>query len=814
MFQRVFFYVLVTFVFCFHLNGQSIEESRKELVTVKTFDEIKIDGILGESIWKTVDFATDFVQYEPNTGSPATFKSKVKVVYDDNAVYIGAELFDPEPNKILKEQSLRDDLKNADNFSIILDTYQSGQNGFGFLISASDVQRDYAIINDDNDYSWNAVWESKISITDKGWTVEVKIPYSAIRFPATEIQKWNIQFSREIRRFRETSYWNPVNREMDVFLIQSGKLSGIQDIKTPIRLSLTPFVATYLNTSYDPNSNDFSSNTAYNAGMDVKYGISDAFTLDMTLIPDFGQTITDQQVLNLSPFEVFFEENRQFFTEGLELFNNQELFYTRRVGGKPFDYNKAYTQASPNETVVENPDIAHLYNATKITGRTSSGMGIGFFNAIEKEQHATLQAIDGTVRRVKTNPLTNYNVLVVDQNLPNNSLVRIMNANVIRKGSALDANNTGIDLDLKSKDQRFKIGVEAKVSQRFEKDKTDVGYQHAVSLEKIGGKWLGEIGYYMESYNFNPNDLGLLFAPNEKNFNGEIRFTEYKPKSEKFQFYRYTLGINYNRLHRPNEYSSLGVDFDLFYLYKTRFAFGTGLGFRPIESRDYFEPRSSDFSLYMPLPGFAELSGFISSDYRKPLAYDVRLAYTAFDKKDRKNYFIEVEPRIRFNDRFTLKFSSSYRNRANDQGFVRGLTQENKTLIGTRNRQILENVLSGNFIFSNKMGINFFVRHYWDKVRYNQIDALLPDGKYEPTAISNYDLYGLNFNFFSLDIQYQWRFAPGSDISVLWKNIIESSGSDLEDGYFQNFGTLFDNSQFNNFSVKVIYYLDYNQLMN
>jgi hypothetical protein len=234
-----------------------------------------------------------------------------------------------------------------------------------------------------------------------------------------------------------------------------------------------------------------------------------------------------------------------------------------------------------------------------------------------------------------------------------------------------------------------------------------------------------------------------------------------------------------------------------------------------VETRDYFEPRTPDFSLFLPIPKNLTAGGFISSDYRKPFALDLRANFTFYDS-ERRDYSITAEPRFRFNDKFTLMFSSRYINNGQDQGFVGATIFENKLTpqIGTRDRQIFTNTLSGNYIFNNKMGINFFIRHYWDKVKYNEIDALVSNGVLINTDIEDFTSFDVNYNFFSMDIQYLWRFAPGSDISILWKNIIESEGSELNNDYFENFGTLFDNTQFNNFSVKIIYYLDYNRLAN
>jgi len=152
--------------------------------------------------------------------------------------------------------------------------------------------------------------------------------------------------------------------------------------------------------------------------MDVKYGINQSLTLDMTLIPDFGQVQSDNQVLNLTPFEVKFNENRAFFTEGTELFNKGNLFYSNRIGGRPLQYWDLYGMATDSSwTIVKNPSETKLINATKISGRLQNGLGIGFFNVITEPQHAVVEDLNKVQHKVETSPLTNYNILVLNQSL-------------------------------------------------------------------------------------------------------------------------------------------------------------------------------------------------------------------------------------------------------------------------------------------------------------------------------------------------------------------------------------------------------------
>jgi hypothetical protein len=293
-----------------------------------------------------------------------------------------------------------------------------------------------------------------ICVTDSAWIAEIRIPYSAFRFPKKEIQTWGVNFSRQIARLREESTWSPVNPDLENYLLESGDILGLKGIEPPLRLAFMPYLSSYLDRVPDQNG-DFGWNKSMNGGLDIKYGLNEAFTLDVTLVPDFGQVVFDQKVLNLSPFEVQFNENRQFFTEGTELFNKAGLFYSRRIGIQaPFSISNA--QLSENEVLEKEPQPSQLYNASKISGRMKNGLGIGFFNAITAEQHGiALDTVTDLSRAVIVSPLTNYNVFVLDQNLKNNSSITFTNTNVCRAGDFYDANVSGLNFVFNSKNNNY-----------------------------------------------------------------------------------------------------------------------------------------------------------------------------------------------------------------------------------------------------------------------------------------------------------------------------------------------------------------------
>jgi len=359
-------------------------------------------------------------------------------------------MYDPNPDSILTELGIRDadQTINADNFSIDINPYNDGVNGFTFKVSASGVQTD---VNRSSrgrrffgprtrgDINWDAVWDSDVKITDEGWNVEIKIPYSALRFPDSKVQVWAINYWRDIRRYTELSSWNFVDREVRNQMNYLGILKGIEGVKPPLRLTFYPYISGYIEKSA---SQDKWVKTV-RGGMDLKWGITEGFTMDLTLIPDFGQVKSDEKILNLTPFEVRYEERRQFFTEGTELFQRANLFYSRRIGSVPKGYEDVENQLSESEIITENPVETRMINATKISGRTNKGLGIGLLNAMTLEGHAIVKdTLTGEQREIMTQPFTNYNIFVLDQSLPNNSFVSLINTNTYMKETEYMANVT------------------------------------------------------------------------------------------------------------------------------------------------------------------------------------------------------------------------------------------------------------------------------------------------------------------------------------------------------------------------------------
>ncbi|MBK6622939.1 MAG: carbohydrate binding family 9 domain-containing protein [Saprospirales bacterium] len=800
------------------VSGFGDPPAKKQLEAFRIETGIKVDGALDEAEWREAVLAEQFTQTVPSPGAPSKHRSEVRILYNDVALFVGAILYDEQPDSIMQELTDRDQLGNTDYFGIIIDAYKDGINGLGFLTTPAGVQFDlkYSALGggggpsivQGGDTNWDAVWDVKTRRTPEGWSLEMVIPYSAIRFPAQAEQSWHVNFVRQVRRHREESFWNPVDPEQQGLVNQSGELNGIRDIKSPLRLSATPFVAVYAENLHDRNGSPVNSwGRSFNGGMDIRYGINDAFTLDMTLIPDFGEAISDNQVLNLSPFEVFFNENRQFFTEGVELFNKGGWFYSRRVGGRPLYYWDVENQLRENEEIISNPTSTQLLNATKISGRTKKGTGLGLFNASSGATHAELENMEtGETRTIETNPFSNYNVLVFDQNLKNNSYVTLLNTNVWRSGSAYDANLTGTVFELRTKDNNYGLTGQGALSQQYHPDRTDLGHTYYLGLRKLSGQWRWGMNYGVESDTYDPNDLGFLYNNNGVSYSAFGSFNQYKPFGA-FNNGGAEIWVGHNRLYKPDRFIDFGINANAWLTTKKFFAFGVWTYFEPLPYHDYFEPRVD--GRFLKISDNYNFGGWLSTDYRKKLAFDLETNYRIYNEANRRRFNIWTAARYRLSDKWNIRLSNSNNIWPDDLGFTT-FDENDQPILGRRDLLTIENSLQTNFSFSNRMVLSFRLRHYWSRVQYKQLFDLNEDGTLAP---SDFDEFRDNsFNAFNIDCIYRWRFAPGSDLFIIWKNSIFGFDDLVETVRYDYRGSvdqLFELPQRNSLSLKLIYYLDY-----
>ena len=821
---------------------------RRQLLAHRTATPIKLDGLLDDAAWATAPVAGQFTQYRPHPGPAERLPTEVRVLYDDAAMYVGAKMVEASPDSIRRELTQRDDIGNTDFIAVFLDPYRDHLNGYGFFVMSTGVQMDarYSPANGE-DVAWNAVWDSRVApLPDgHGWSVEIRIPYSAIRFAQAPVQTWGVQFFRQRKLDNQQFTWNPIKPEVDGFVNQWGELGGLENLHPPLRLSLTPYVSTYVNHYPYNEQGKKNTTTSFNGGADVKWGINESFTLDATLIPDFGQTISDNQVLNLSPFEVQYQENRTFFTEGTELFNKGGLFYSRRVGAQPLGFGDASQsvdrggQLEKGEFVAQNPGITRLLNATKISGRTRKGLGVGVFNAVSAASYATVQdSASGRQRRVMTQPLTNYNIVVLDQSLPHNSYVSLINTNVTRAGRTYDANVTaGLFRFADKKNEHAFRGQLTYSRRRGQLLNSELpvddqnGYQYYLNYGKVSGNFTWYVDQGIQSASYNPNDLGILFGNNNVSQSVNASYNKYQPFWKVNNLYT-SFGINQSLLLHPLLYQ----DLDFYVQANTTFTksfltTGFNLNVDPAK-RDFYEPRTTPLGqYYVWLPGSVNLGGFVSSDYRKKLAYDVNGGVRKyalddrFDRPRRASYGLTLSPRYRVSDKLNFRYTFDYSLKMNQMGYVNdGLSTAYPldqpliavmgpdVLLGLRRVVTYTNTLAANYTFTNRVSLTFRARHYTSNVHYQSFTRLRPNGAEENLGyFRNHDN---SFNAFNIDAAFVWWFAPGSQVSLVWKNAGSTyfEGNEATPLYFDNLSNTINTPHNNNVSIKILYYLDYLKL--
>lgn len=774
--------------------------SQKKTTALRINESVSIDGKLDEAVWMKAPIANNFIMLEPENGVPESpeRKSEIKIIYDDNAIYIGAILYDNEPSKIEKEITQRDNFGTADHFGIFINGFNDGQQDFRFFVSASGVQMDCLATENNEDFSWDAIWNSEVKITDFGWVVEMEIPYAALRFSDKEMQTWGVNFFREIRRFRQKVTWSKIDRAVGSVINQAGVLEGIEKIKTPTRLFLIPYTSGYV------ESNKLGTESTFKAGMDIKYGINDSFTLDAILVPDFGQTAFDNVELNLGPFEQQFNENRPFFTEGTDLFSKGNLVYSRRIGGAP----SSYPATNENETVESYPNTVNLLNALKVSGRTAEGLGIGFLNAITEKTYARVRNSNtNEIRDELVEPLSNYNVLVFDQRFNQNSSVSFINTNVTRVGDFRDANVTGIVYDINSKGNKYNFSGDLKMSSIYDDVKGN-GYSTYMNFGKTFGKYRYSIASQYVSKDFDINDLGINFITNYHNVAANFNYRILNPTK---RYNSFNLNTNYyieleNTTGKAQDHwINLNVNSST----KKNDYIGYGFLVSPFVTYNFYESRVAGRPLAFPASGNAWI--YFSSNYNRKFALDIEPSFRIFDQENRMNFGLFVSPRYRFNDKLTLIYSTNYNRQNSDIGWVD--FSENDIILSERNRTTLTNSISGKYAINNKMTLNLTTRHYWSFAENVQFHTLLEDGTFTPNNnyTSNKDA---NFNLWNFDLSYSWWFAPGSQITALYRNNAQNFSNDIDKSYGSNFNNVFEDNLNHVFSVSVRYFIDYNKAKN
>jgi hypothetical protein len=379
-----------------------------------------IDGRDTDAVWQTATRYSEFRQFEPKVDVDPSFRTEFRAAYDERNLYVFVRMFDPHPDSIMRALSRRDVRGPSDQIKLLIDSYDDKRTGYEFAVNPDGVKRDYSMSNDGNeDGSWNGIWEVATTVDSLGWTAEFRIPLSQMRYNRAQTNTFGFGIWRDIERYRERVSWPLWSPTKAGISSQLGRLTGLTGLSVERRVELTPYVVTKNVQRLMPGAR-YDRNQELTGGGDLKLGITPNVTLDATINPDFGQVEADPSVVNLTAFETFFSERRPFFVEGTALYRfalncyivvdcntNEGLFYSRRIGRSPSLRNLYGDNTTPTAT--------RIAAATKLTGRTKSGLSFGVLDALTPEVEGLPQASGGKPRTAE--PMTNYAVLRAQQDL-------------------------------------------------------------------------------------------------------------------------------------------------------------------------------------------------------------------------------------------------------------------------------------------------------------------------------------------------------------------------------------------------------------
>ncbi len=781
----------------------------KKATAIRTIVAPRIDGLLNEPEWNLAPAETEFWQQNPHEGAPASFPTNIRILYDDHALYLAAQMVDPEPSKIVARLARRDDEVVADWIAVRLDSYHDHQTAFEFTVNAAGVKTDILIFNDgrEEDNSWDAVWDVAIHVDDQGWVAEFKIPFDALRFSERPSHEWGVQFIRHIARTAEVQHWVLIRRSESGLVSKFGHLVGLENIPAPTNIQLIPYTVgsgRFLPASKAyPEGRELTSN----AGFDLKYHAGSGLTIDATFNPDFGQVEADPAVLNLSTFETFYPEKRPFFIEGSQILRfttfggdfGPGLFYSRRIG-------RALRVSSPDGGYVEDePRFATILGAAKISGKTSSGLSLGILEAVTSEETATL--VDAAGRRTKTivEPIANYSLIRLRHDLLQNSNVGMILTSV-NKRNRLPAFTTGVDWNLKFDESIYRLdGFLAGSKTTDATGRRIDGSAGKVNFSKDGGPhWRGYASFDFTSKNYNINDIGFFRRPNDYGWLAQVLYRD----DEVTNFKRiYNVSANWHlrrnfdgvELIHSTELrgyvmfpSYWEVDLEVGYdggRYDDRETRGRGL-FRKAVSRSARLQIESDAREDI----VGELAIEVERDNRRGRSYGVGLEV---ELKPASNITLQVQVvNVRRENRLVWLSNPSAPLLPDGRGYA---------LVGERTTSEWDLTTRGSFVFTRDVSLQVYTQLFFAKGHHRNLAAMTSPEMFVPLPNATWpDFNSLSLN---LNVVFRWEYLPGSTLYLVWSQARQGDHHSASTSFGDDFRNTFKLPLENVLLLKVSYWL-------
>ncbi len=538
---------------------------------------VQIDGRMDEAAWQAATPVTDFRQYDPNEGQPASERTEARILFDDDAIYVAMRLYDREPGKIQSQLARRDESIEGDLVEVTLDSYHDHLNAFIFRLTPLGARRDATVSsNGQNDNSWDAVWEGSATVDSLGWTAEFRIPLSQLRYDPRQGQHiWGLQLSRKIARKAEVSAFAYTPKTEQQGVNRYGHLTGLGRLSAPRRVELVPYALARNENPRIAQNDPFrkQNNVVPGVGADLKFGITSNLTLDATVNPDFGQVEVDPAVVNLSAFETFFPERRPFFVEGASIFRfgamrtqnssgGYTLLHSRRIGRSPQRFI-----GGSDVTFVDAPLETTIAAAAKLTGRSAGGWSVGILDAVTMAEKAQFRNVAGTDNSATVEPRTNYfmgrvkrdiregnttigvGLTTVNRDLDDPALEPIFRSAAYvggfdwnhawanRKwafdGAIVGSHNIGSAAVVDALQLSSARYFQRPDRENFRRDPTKTsltGYVAEMTLAKLSGlHWRGSLTYQEYNPGFEINESGFLGSTDLRSIAPLISYSETKP---------------------------------------------------------------------------------------------------------------------------------------------------------------------------------------------------------------------------------------------------------------------------------------------
>ena len=842
------------------------EPSRVYTTTRLTTAKPVVDGNLNDACWETGTWAGDFVQWIPNEGAPASQQTKLKILYDDENVYVAIRAFDNEPSKIQRRAGRRDEFQ-GDMVGVCFDSYHDHRTGFEFDLSAYGQKADVLLTNPwDTDFNWNAVWTGKVGMEDSAWVAEMEIPLSQLRYSNETDQVWGLHCWRWINRLQEESDWEPQSSTSPGMLYLFGELRGISGLQKSRGFEIMPYAVGKLNTFEKQQGNPFTEDGrswSGTVGADAKIGISSNFTMNLTVNPDFGQVEADPSVMNLTAFETYYDEKRPFFLEGKNIFDysldDMILFYSRRIGHAP-----TYTPEINSDEYLKMPDNTTILDALKISGKTAGGFSMGMLQSFTSSENAIISTGDDNSRKETVEPYTNYMVGRVQQDYKQGNTVIggiFTSTNRFIKEESLSFMNRaaytgGVDLLHQWQDKKYFVDAKfigsyvagdetailnlqrssARYYQRpdadyLELDSTRTYLAGSAGSIKIGrkskGLWRYSTGIGWFSPGLELNDIGYMQTTDIIRQTNQVSYFVNKPVSV---FRTYSVGFDQGN-HWDFGGRYLVSDFEL----ETRFEFRKKW---VIAVHPGFQTQSLDTRLLrggeaMLIPPSWRVYVSANTDYAKMIYFGLDGSFQQSTEKSSRDF--DISPGIIFRPVNTLKLVAglSYSYHYDQLQYIETVDYQMKKqyILGTIDQNTLGLQFRIDYSITPELSVQYYGSPFVSRGLFSEYKAVTDalSDEYSSRfavftnpvkmndsiffdenndAVPDYSVSDPDFNFlqFRSNLVARWEYRPGSVIYLVWSMDKTGSAEPLDAALgesMKQFGNIHPN---NIFLVKFSYW--------